>query len=36
VLCQHAAGVGVDLDLPAAFHAGTFKAEVEATNPGEK
>jgi hypothetical protein len=36
VFCQHAAGVGVDLDLPAAFHAGTFKPEVEAPNPGEE
>jgi hypothetical protein len=36
VLGQHAAGIGVDLDLPAAFHAGPLKAEVEAANPSEK
>jgi hypothetical protein len=36
VLGQHAAGIGVDLDLPAAFHAGPLKAQVEAANPGEE
>jgi hypothetical protein len=29
-------GICVDLDLPPALHAGTFKAEVKATNPGEE
>jgi hypothetical protein len=36
VLRQHAAGIGVDLDLPPAFHAGPLKAQVEAANPGEE
>jgi hypothetical protein len=36
VLRQHAAGIGVDLDLPPALHAGTLKAKVKAANPGEQ
>jgi hypothetical protein len=36
VLCQHAAGICVNLDLPAALHAGPLKAQVEASNAGEE
>jgi hypothetical protein len=36
VLGQHAAGVGVDLDLPAALHAGPLKAKVKAANSSEE
>jgi hypothetical protein len=36
VLGQHAAGIGVDLDLPAALHARPLKAEVKATDPGKE
>jgi hypothetical protein len=36
VLRQHAASVGVDLDLPPALHAGPLKAQVEAADPGEE
>jgi hypothetical protein len=36
VLRQHAAGIGVDLDLPAAFHARPLQAQVKAANPGEE
>jgi hypothetical protein len=36
VLRQHAAGIGVNLDLPPALQAGTLKAKVEASNPGEQ
>jgi hypothetical protein len=36
VLRQHAAGIGVNLDLPPALHAGTLQAQVEAADPGEE
>jgi hypothetical protein len=36
MLRQHAAGIGVDLDLPPALHAGTLQAQVEAADPGEE
>jgi hypothetical protein len=36
VLRQHAAGIGVDLDLPPALHASTLKAQVETANSGEE
>jgi hypothetical protein len=36
VLRQHAAGIGVDLDLPPALQPGTLKAKVKAANPGEQ
>jgi hypothetical protein len=35
VLGKHAAGVIVDLNLPAALHASTFEAEVKPANPSE-
>jgi hypothetical protein len=36
VLCQHPAGVVVDLYLPAALHAGTLETKVEAANASEE
>jgi hypothetical protein len=36
VLRKHVAGIGVDLDLPPAIHAGSLKSEVEAPDPGEQ
>jgi hypothetical protein len=36
MLRQHAARIGVDLNLPSALHACPLKAEVEAADPGEE
>jgi len=36
VFGQHAAGIGVDLNLPPALHAGPLEPQVEAANPGEE
>jgi hypothetical protein len=36
VLREHSAGVGVDFGLPGDSHAGTFEAEVEATDAREQ
>jgi hypothetical protein len=33
---EHAAGIVVDLNLPAALHAGTLETKVEAANAGEE
>jgi hypothetical protein len=36
MLGQYAAGIGIDLDLPAALHASPLKSQVEAADPGEE
>jgi hypothetical protein len=36
VLCQHAAGILVNFDLPAAFHPGPLKSKVKSADPGKK
>jgi hypothetical protein len=34
--CQHATGIGIDLDLPRALHPGSLEAEVESTYASEQ
>jgi hypothetical protein len=36
VLCQHAAGIVVDLNLPAALHSGTLETKVKTANASEE